>query len=53
MTSRFRGKVVIETVGTGIGAAIARRFHAKGAAVVLSDRRSFSTIPMATKSILK
>jgi meso-butanediol dehydrogenase / (S,S)-butanediol dehydrogenase / diacetyl reductase len=53
MTSRFRDKVVIETVGTGIGAATARRFHAKGAAVVLSDRRSFSTIPMATKSILK
>jgi enoyl-CoA hydratase/carnithine racemase len=45
MTSRFRGKVVIQTAGTGIGAATARRFHAKGAAVVLSGRRSFSTIP--------
>jgi NADP-dependent 3-hydroxy acid dehydrogenase YdfG len=53
MTSRFRGKVVIETAGTGIGAATARRFHAKGAAVALSGRRSFSTIPRATKSILK
>ena len=53
MTSRFRGKVVIETVGTGIGAATARRFHAKGTAVALSDRRSFSTIPRATELDLK
>ena len=53
MTARFRGKVVIETAGTGIGAATARRFHAKGAAVALSDRRSFSTIPRATELDLK
>jgi meso-butanediol dehydrogenase / (S,S)-butanediol dehydrogenase / diacetyl reductase len=53
MTSRFRGKVVIEIAGTGIGAATARRFDAKGAAVALRGRRSFSTIPRAIKSILK
>ena len=45
MTSRFRGKVVVQTAGTGIGAATALRCHPKGPAVVLSDRRSFSTIP--------
>jgi meso-butanediol dehydrogenase/(S,S)-butanediol dehydrogenase/diacetyl reductase len=40
MTSRFEGKTVIVTgAGTGIGAATARRFHAEGAAVVLSGRR--------------
>lgn len=40
MTSRLKGKTVIVTgAGTGIGAATARRFHAEGAAVVLSGRR--------------
>src|ERR1700692_4131675 len=45
MTSRFRGKVVVQTAGTGIGAATAIRCHPKGPSVVLSYRRSFSTIP--------
>jgi meso-butanediol dehydrogenase/(S,S)-butanediol dehydrogenase/diacetyl reductase len=37
---RFSGKVVVVTgAGSGIGAAAARRFHAEGAAVVLSGRR--------------
>jgi meso-butanediol dehydrogenase/(S,S)-butanediol dehydrogenase/diacetyl reductase len=36
----FSGKVVVVTgAGSGIGAAAARRFHAEGAAVVLSGRR--------------
>ena len=38
--ARFSGKVVVVTgAGSGIGAAAARRFHAEGAAVVLSGRR--------------
>jgi len=32
MTTRFQGKVVIVTAGTGIVAATARRFHAENAA---------------------